>query len=260
MASSILLLVSVLPVFIVGYYIYSKDRNKEPLSIISKLFVGGVLSCILTLVVSAFVYELVPLFSEDSTKLDLVELLLQVFFGVALIEESSKWFFLYIFSYNDKEFDELYDMIVYGAFVALGFACIENIMYVMKGGIATGILRAICAVPGHAFDGVFMGYYLGLAKLSELNNRQDLKQKNMALSLIVPIFLHGVYDYCALSGRTTLVLSFFVFVIALYVHAIKRINITAKITKKLRYKNTFCPVCGRKVDSDYCPMCGNKNG
>ncbi len=260
MISSSLLLISILPVFILGFYIYNKDRNKEPLSIIAKLFVGGVLSCLLTLFISVLLYFIFPFFNMESQQLSLAELLVQVFIGVALIEESSKWIFLYLFSYNDKEFDELYDMIVYGAFVALGFACIENIMYVMEGGITTGILRAICAVPGHAFDGVFMGYYLGLAKIAELNGRADLKKKNMIMSLLVPMFLHGIYDFCALSGKTTLVLSFFAFVIMLYVYAIKRINKTAQITKKIKYRNTFCPRCGRKVDSDYCPMCGFKNG
>lgn len=260
MNSSILLFVSVLPVFVVGYYIYNKDRNKEPLNIISRLFVGGVLSCILTLLVSVVLYTLFPFFSMKTESLSLTELLFQVFAGVAIIEESSKWIFLYLFSYNDKEFDELYDMIVYGAFVALGFACIENIMYVMQHGIGTGILRAICAVPGHAFDGVFMGYYLGLAKISELNGRKDLRQRNMLLSLVVPICLHGIYDFCALSERATLLLSFFAFVIILYVYAIKRINKTAAITKKIKYRNAYCPKCGRKVDSDYCPICGLKNG
>lgn len=257
--ANFLLFISVLPVFLLGYFIYNKDRNKEPLGIIAKLFVGGVLSCILTLIVSAVLYSAVPFFGIEPTKLNLLELVIQVFFGVALIEETSKWIFLYLFSYNDNEFDELYDMIVYGAFVALGFACIENIMYVLDGGITTGILRAVCAVPGHAFDGVFMGYYLGLAKLSEINNREDLRRKNILLSLAVPAVLHGIYDYFALSGRFVLMLLFFVFVIVLYIISIKKINKTAKITRKIRYKNAFCPVCGRKAEEEYCPMCGHKN-
>ncbi|MBQ8131420.1 MAG: PrsW family intramembrane metalloprotease [Bacilli bacterium] len=257
--SNILLFLSVLPVFLLGYFIYNKDRNKEPLGIIAKLFVGGVLSCIVTLLVSALLYTLVPFFGTETNKLNLLELFIQVFVGVAMIEETSKWLFLYLFSYHDDEFDELYDMIVYGAFVALGFACIENIMYVLDGGITTGILRALCAVPGHAFDGVFMGYYLGLAKISEMNNREDLKRKNILFSLLVPMILHAIYDYCALSGRTILIIIFFIFVIILYVIAIKKINKTAKITRKIKYKNTFCPVCGRKAESEYCPICGHKN-
>lgn len=254
-----LLFLSVFPVFLVGFYIYSKDRNKEPLKIISKLFAGGILSCILTILISSVLYEAVPFFKLESTELTLVELFVQVFVGVALIEEFFKWIFLYIFAYNDNEFDELYDMVVYGAFVALGFAAIENVMYVLTGGVEVGFLRAISAVPGHAFYGVFMGYYLGLAKLSIINNREDLRLKNMALSLIVPILLHGIYDYLALSGNEVLVIIFLVFVVVLYIMAIKKIKKTAKITRKIRYKNTFCIVCGRKAEEEYCPICGHKN-
>ena len=53
-----------------------------------------------------------------------------VFLFVALIEEGSKFLMTYILGYNNKEFDEVYDMIVDASFVSLGFAFYENLIYI----------------------------------------------------------------------------------------------------------------------------------
>ena len=50
--SDLLLLVAILPVILLGLYIYKKDRNKEPSSLLVKLFVSGILSCFLVLAIS----------------------------------------------------------------------------------------------------------------------------------------------------------------------------------------------------------------
>ena len=46
-------------------------------------------------------------------------------------------------------------------FVALGFAALENFLYVMTSDISTGLVRAVTAIPGHASDAIIMGYFLG---------------------------------------------------------------------------------------------------
>ena len=65
------------------------------------------------------------------------------------------------------EFDEHYDGIVYGAAVSLGFATVENILYLFANGLESALGRAILPVSSHALFGVIMGYYLGKAKFSE---------------------------------------------------------------------------------------------
>ena len=179
------LFISFLPVFLVGRYIYKHDRNKEPMKLLVKLFVSGVGSCFLVLFISLIMGWIFPIFNADVESLNLIELAIHVFIGIALVEEFCKWFMSYSISFNNSEFEEVYDMIVYSVFVALGFAFFENFLYVLEGGIAVGVLRALLAVPGHACDGVFMGYYLGLAKVSALNNRNDLKKKNLLFSVLI---------------------------------------------------------------------------
>ena len=175
----ILLIISILPIIIIGNYIYNKDKEKEPTKLLAKLFISGILSTIFVIVVSIILETLFPIFSNNTEELNTIELIVNVFIGIALVEEFSKWIVIYKIAYNHEEFNEFYDMIVYAAFVSLGFACIENILYVLSNGIGTGILRAILSVPGHACDGIFMGYYLGLAKISKTNKREDLTKKNL---------------------------------------------------------------------------------
>ena len=143
-------------------------------------------------------------------------------------------------------------------FVALGFAFFENILYVLEGGVATAFTRAITAVPGHAADGVFMGYFLGLAKLYDLHGKEDLRKKNMALSIIVPMILHGIYDYLLFLKIPALVLVFYVLVIVLYIFAIRQINKTSSLQEGFYRKNNFCPKCGTKVSGAFCSQCGTK--
>lgn len=259
MAQLILFTVSVLPVFLIGLFIYKKDKNKEPIKLLIELFVGGILSCFLVLFISLILTVIFPMMGADPTTLNLFELIIYSFIGVALVEELCKWIFAYRSGFKSIQFDEVFDMIVYSVFVALGFACIENLCYVYMYGLGTGIIRAVLAVPGHACDGVFMGYYLGLAKLSSINNRKDLSKRYLIYSVLVPTILHGFYDYCLFSQNVLLISLFLIFVVFLFVFSLKKVKRMSAITRKLVYQDNFCPNCGIKVESDFCPGCGRKN-
>lgn len=259
MEELILFIVSALPIFLLGRYIYVHDRNKESGRLLTKLFLGGILSCFLVLIVSGILGFFFPIFNADEDTLNLFQLIIYVFIGIALVEEVCKWVMSYFIAFNDSEFEEAYDMIVYSAFVALGFAFFENLLYVYDNGVGVGVLRALLAVPGHACDGVFMGYYLGLAKLSSLNNRNDLKNKNLILSILVPTLMHGFYDYCLFTGNWVFIILFFVFVIFVYVHSVKKIKQMSSINRKMKYRDNYCTNCGYVVNSNFCPKCGKKH-
>lgn len=255
----LLLILSVLPVLLIGLFIYKKDKEKEPTALLTKLFFGGIGACFLTLLITFILKMIFPFLKVETSELNLIQLLLYAFLVVALVEEFSKWFFVYIISYNNKEFDELYDMILYSTFVALGFACFENILYVFQGGVITGIVRALLAVPSHACDGVIMGYYLGLSKNDVLNNNGNKHIKYLVLSIIVPTILHGTYDYLLFTGRIIFLIIFFAYVIIVYIFIFKKIKKITLINKKIKYKDNYCPICGHIVESNFCPGCGRKN-
>jgi RsiW-degrading membrane proteinase PrsW (M82 family) len=121
---------------------------------------------------------------------DVVEQFFNAFFKVALIEEFSKFIFVRFVLYRNKNFNEPFDGIVYSVIVSMGFATVENIVYVFQYGFATGILRLFTAVPAHAAFGILMGYFLGKAKFTH--------RRNFYLSvaaLLIPTVFHGTYDY-----------------------------------------------------------------
>lgn len=254
----VLLIISILPVLLVGIYIYKKDRNKEPKKLLTNLFIAGVSSSFIAIVISSVLEKLFPFFAYEITELNLIELIVYVFVGISLVEESSKWIMVYNITYNNEEFDEIYDMIVYCVFVALGFACFENILYVQKGGVVTGIIRAISAIPSHACEGVLMGYYLGLAKINSINNDEKLSKKNKILSILIPTVSHGIYDYCIFSGKLIFMFIFLILLIYFYSYIITKINKISRENRKIVYKNKLCPVCGYRAESNYCPQCGRK--
>lgn len=89
-----------------------------------------------------------------------------------------------------KEFNEPFDGIIYSTFVSLGFATLENVVYVMQSGFSTGIARMFTAVPAHYAFGVIMGYYVGKAKFDEKNRASYLLR-----GLLYAVLLHGLYDF-----------------------------------------------------------------
>lgn len=224
----VLLVLSIAPIVIFANMIYKRDFDKEPKSILIKLFLCGVGSTFLTLIITKLLTSIIPFFGFNYTELDAIELIPYVFIGVALIEEFSKWIFVYKLEYNDNEFNHLYDGIVYAAFVSLGFACFENILYVMQSGITTAILRAFLAIPGHLCDGIMMGYYLSMAKLAMCNNHKSLSKKNLILSLIIPTVAHGIYDYLIFASTVTdnslFLIAFFIFIVFFFTYASKKVK------------------------------------
>lgn len=255
----ILFTTSVLPVIIIGKFIYKKDKEKEPAKLLTKLFLGGIASCFLTLFLTLILDMIFPILNIEDQKLNLIQLLFKVFIEIALVEEFSKWIILYKISYNDQDFDVYFDMIVYAIFVSLGFACFENLLYVYQKGISTGLLRAILAVPGHACYGFFMGCYLGIAKINALNNRKKHEKKYIAFSIIIPTIAHGIYDYCLFAKHIPFIIIFIVFVLAMYIYTLKKLKKVSTLNRKMKYKDNYCPNCGHVVETDYCPICGRKN-
>jgi len=167
-------------------YIYLKDKHeREPLMLLVISFLYGGLSTLVTLFIS-WPVNLLILTRED----DVIDQFFNAFFKVALIEEFSKFIFVRFILYNNKNFNEPFDGIVYAVIVSMGFATIENILYVFEFGYTTGILRIFTAVPAHAAFAILMGYFLGKAKFT---HRKELYFS--AIALLAPTLFHGSYDY-----------------------------------------------------------------
>lgn len=237
----VLLLLAIIPVIAILTYIYMKDKNKEPSSLLILLFIMGVASCFMVLLLSEIVFKIFPFMNKDTSAMTFFEVMAYAFIGVALIEEFCKFFMTYLGAYRNKAYDEVYDGIVYAVYVSLGFAFFENLLYVFSNqSVGVGIARGLLAVPGHACDAVFMGYYLSVSKVYFYQGKKDLERKNLILSIIVPTILHGIYDFCLFTKETIFVLVFLVFVIFLYISAIKKIKqLSSHGKEKKQKKQTY---------------------
>lgn len=200
----LLLALALAPGIAIITFVYVKDEyEREPARLIRKSFFYGLLSVLITTIVSA-ILTLVLGDSFDVEHLveqrDTLGLFLLAFFGVALVEEFSKWFVIKRVIFHWKNFNEPLDGIVYSVMVSMGFATLENILYVfgvtaalgVNDGYLTGFLRMFTAVPSHATDAVIMGYFVGKAKFDQQNSGLHL-----LLGLAGATLFHGIYDYFA---------------------------------------------------------------
>lgn len=180
-----LLAIATAPGVAIGLYIYLKDKHeREPIGLLLRAFLFGMLSTLLTLAISIPINSVVPI-DEQS----IGEQALHAFLLVALIEEFSKFIFVRGVLYHNKNFNEPFDGIVYSVMVGMGFATFENILYVSDGGVSTAILRMFTAVPAHASFAVLMGYFLGKAKFEHKKGYYSI------YALAVATLFHGAYDY-----------------------------------------------------------------
>ena len=184
---SVILIASLLPVILLMTYIYKRDTfNKEPWQLLMKAFLFGVLAAFIDIPVASVMQFMVPkLFSSAGW-----DAFHTAFFGAAFPEEFCKLLMLYLCIWKNPNFDEYYDGLEYAAFVGLGFAGIENILYITQGGLGLAVGRGIFAVPAHFFFAIFMGYFFSLARF-----RYGNKKRYLFLAYIIPVILHGTYDF-----------------------------------------------------------------
>ncbi len=221
-----LLVLSLAPVLIIAGYIYFRDKyEKEPIKLLLFALLAGSLTVIPVLFVEQFLSKFTVLFSG------LAASAWTAFVVAAFSEELFKFIALYLLIWKSREFNEKFDGIVYAVYISLGFAAVENVMYVMEGGLSTGIMRAVTAVPAHAIFGITMGFYFGLAKFYE-KERNVLKLKALAY----PILLHGIYDFIIMTGIQWLTIVFFAFVVFLYIFGLKKVK---QLSNQSIYKTDF---------------------
>jgi protease PrsW len=182
-----LLLLALAPIVVILIYTYVKDKyEKEPIDLLVKnFFLGAVVSIIITLVLGFAANIIFPVTDEKS----ILQQFVKAFFVVALVEEFSKYIIVKYYSQKKTDFNEPFDGIVYAVVVSMGFAALENVLYVSQYGVTTGLTRAFTAVPAHATFGILMGYFMGKAKFS--NNRV----KYNLLGLLIATLFHGAYDF-----------------------------------------------------------------
>ncbi len=191
----ILVVAAVVPAIALLVKVYRSDRlERESPFLIGSLVLSGIFSTFFALIserlFSALLVRLIPVGTKTYNIL--------LYFGVvAISEELAKYVLLRRRTWRNSEFNCLFDGIVYATAVSLGFALWENISYVTMYGFSTAVIRAVTAIPGHACFGVFMGVFYSLAKSNDYLGNKSKSDFFNILAVLVPVLLHGAYDYIA---------------------------------------------------------------
>lgn len=224
----ILIIIAVIPVSLLLKYAFEKDKiEKEPIKLLIRLFIAGVFSSIIVLLISKSIDNIIKINNIVFTS----------FIEIAFIEEVCKWICVYIITWKNKEFNYKFDAIVYSIFVSLGFALVENIGYALHYGLTTSLLRAVISVPCHTFFAIYMGYYLGIAKMYYTRGQNKNGSIYSVYSLFIPTTLHGIYNYCLLGNNDGFYVVLLIFIISLYFLSFKTINDSSSNDIQLTIKN-----------------------
>lgn len=229
-----LIWIAILPVIYLCKYVYEKDTRKEPIYILKKFFVFGIISTVFASIMEKYMSTILSSDDQIFASEGYWGLFVNVLVGVGIIEELSKYLVILFLGYNNNEFDQTYDIVVYSVYTSLGFACFENILYSLEGGIGTAVMRMFTAVPGHACFGVMMGYYFSKAKIANINGNIIGAIFYKILALVIPSILHAFYDSLVMVQNEIYFLIWIVYVIMLFVVSIKKVNKLAENSVSFR--------------------------
>lgn len=202
--------VGLAPVVALMSFFYLKDEFHEPIPLIVRSFLMGCLLVFpIMFVQHAFIAEgfILNKFFES-------------FLQIALLEEFLKWFIFMFTMYHHDEFDDHYDGIVYAVAISLGFASVENILFLLTNGIEYAFSRAVFPVSSHALFGVVMGYYFGKAKV-----RVSRTKLNLLLAFLLPFILHGFYNFLLQTVTSNIFYYLIPFMAVLWIFGLHRMKI-----------------------------------
>ncbi len=215
------LAIGILPTLVLSYYIYSKDNvEKEPPLLLCLLFGSGAICFALAkFVVRPFACGLLDKMFESRLTINVMGgqdfatdgdkylfHVIMAFICFALVEELLKWIALLLITKWNKNFNCLFDGIIYSVFVSLGFGIVESVIYAISNGADSLLLYLVDTAPAHFFYGVIMGFFYTLWHVNSSARRIEKQmiadgtiEKHEVfppvflciLSLLLPVMLNG---------------------------------------------------------------------
>jgi RsiW-degrading membrane proteinase PrsW (M82 family) len=199
------LIVPMIPGVIWLWIIYRTDwYEPEPKRLVLATFGLGVLAILPAFAGERLAGHIYPFLEqmEQATLLHSVSpwpMLIGCFLVIGPCEELAKFLAVRLFVYRHREFNEPLDGIIYAAAAALGFASLENVLYVIDWHtfhVHWGTLgvRSLLALPGHVIFATTWGYALGRQKF-------DASYRVWPM-VVLAALLHGLYDFLLMYGPT----------------------------------------------------------
>ena len=221
-----LIAAAVIPAIWLLILVYRKDHlEKEPGNLLVALVLFGIVSTFLASVTENLGIALLPFVTAPGS---LAYNLLLYFVVVGLSEEGFKYLVLRFKTWRNPNFNCQFDGVVYAVFVSLGFALWENIGYTISYGISTALVRAVTAVPGHTCFGVFSGLFYGAAKRYDLSGDASRSRRCRIASVVIPMLLHGTYDFIASGEEAVYSIIFIGFVAVLFFASYRLVKVLSQ--------------------------------
>ncbi len=219
-----IILLIFLPVIAFAFWIYKKDKyDKEDILVLLKYFILGMLISFLAIIIEKFLLK-ERIFQGD------VKLIYTSFIIAGVTEEVLKGLILSLLATREQNYNEKLDGIVYSIFLSLGFATIENIIYMNYEGIYSiyeiALIRTFISIPGHIMFAITMGYYISKYKFekNKIKRRQEL-----ILAFLIPILIHGTFDFILMIEYKWIIVIFII-----YLTVLAKINLN-KLNKYMIY-------------------------
>jgi len=238
-----LLILAIAPVITIVLWMYLKDKyDKEPIHILTKFFAFGILISVLAIYIEEWFIK-INIFSES------INIFYMSFIVAGLVEEGLKSLILIPNLLKEENFNEKLDGIIYSVFLSLGFATVENIIYILyedpTSAFEVGVIRSIISVPAHMMFGVIMGYYISKYKFTDCKS----KKGNLILAIILPILLHGVFDFILMIQYRWSIIVFIAYIVYLWKISLDKLDeYTNNSRRKFLKRHKFIRHKDRKGD------------
>ena len=218
-------------ILLVVFVLYTDRKSKEP----AKNIILCLLSGFLTIALAQYLENLVMPYFSNNVVLTYIW---------AFLEEVSKAAIFFLFVFDNKYYDDIYDGLVYMALIALSFAGLENIMdafseSTVASSISLALMRDFTTIPLHVICGIVIGYFLSLSYFSKTKKK---KYVNIVLALLVSSFIHGTFnnlmtllstinisDNDSVKMMLFVMLPLLIIMVVLFIVAIKFINKSVKL-------------------------------
>lgn len=226
-------ILAVLPGIVIIVFLLLIGRlDEQPASLLLLIPVFSVVSVFIAVLIEMGAEAVLRMFIYDPGSI--IYKLIDNIFGVALIEELAKFNILFLFTWWSKSFRSTYDGVVYAVYVSVVFATVENVFYVLDGGLFTAILRCFISVPGHAAYAVLMGYFYGMAKYEWSRRNENAAVLNIVKGIFVSVGLHGLYDFFLSTDYIVLIIFGVIYGLATIAYCVREFFRLPKISRKIQ--------------------------
>lgn len=194
MSYPVYIIFGVLPSFVWLLFYLKKDKHPESNGMILKIFIYGMLSALPAIFLEFGFFEI----TRNLESARLISFL-NIFIGVAFVEEFLKYLVVKGKALDHHECDEPLDIMLYMVIAGLGFAALENVLVLfslgpavlLKETLAVSLFRFLGATFLHTLSSAFLGFFMALG----YNSLNKWRTPLLIFGLAVATILHGFYNF-----------------------------------------------------------------